>query len=59
MATTITNNFFKMQAAKTPYPNTPRGRALHTIDWFINGKPVLSNHDNPRLSLVNGQPCCY
>lgn len=39
------------------HPNTPRGRALHTIDWFLNGKPVLKNHDNPRLSLFNGEPC--
>lgn len=32
-------------------PVTPRGRALHTIDWFLNGKPVLSQHDNPHLTV--------
>jgi hypothetical protein len=26
-------------------PVTPRGRALHTVDWFLNGKPVLRKHD--------------
>ena len=26
-------------------PVTPRGRALYTVDWFANGKPVLRHHD--------------
>ena len=38
-------------------PSTPRGRALYTIDWFLNGKPVLRNHDNPQLSIANGRHC--
>lgn len=32
-------------------PATPRGRALHTVDWFMNGKPVLNNHDNSNIKL--------
>ena len=43
---------------KTSIPVTPRGRALYTVDWFLNGKPVLSNHDNPRVTLRDGLPCC-
>ena len=39
-------------------PLTARGRALYTVDWFINGKPILANHDNPRMTLRNGTPCC-
>ena len=38
-------------------PTTPRGRALFTIDWFLNGKPVLRNHDNPQMSLTEGCHC--
>lgn len=38
-------------------PKTARGRALYTTDWFLNGKPVLRNHDNPRMTLRNGMPC--
>lgn len=42
---------------QTPVPNTPRGRALHTVDWFMNGQPVLRDHDNPCLTLKNGMSC--
>lgn len=35
----------------TAIPKTPRGRALHTIDWFLNGKPVMRNCDNPNLGF--------
>lgn len=45
------------QAKKSNLPATPRGRALYTLDWFLNGKPVLSNHDNPCLTLRNGLSC--
>jgi hypothetical protein len=32
-------------------PTTPRGRALHTVDWFLNGKPKLGNHDDTGITL--------
>lgn len=38
-------------------PTTPRGRAMYTVDWFLNGKPVLRNHDNPQLSITGGCHC--
>jgi hypothetical protein len=38
-------------------PMTPRGRALYTVDWFLNGKPVLRNHDNPNLKLTEDSKC--
>lgn len=38
-------------------PCTPRGRALYTIDWFLNGKPVLRNHDNPQLRVKSSCLC--
>lgn len=34
-----------------PIPETPRGRALLTVDWFLNGTPVLGNHDDPKRQL--------
>ena len=48
----------KVTEQNRPYlPHTARGRALYTIDWFLNGKPVLRNHDNPQLSIINGCHC--
>ena len=41
---------------KTTLPVTARGRALYTIDWFLNGKPVLQHHDNPCMTLRNSMP---
>lgn len=34
-------------------PTTSRGRALYSVDYFLNGKPLLRNHDNPQLSVKN------
>lgn len=58
MYTLTLNSFIKRNKDKTSLPTTARGRALYTIDWFINGSPVLANHDNPRVSLRDGMPCC-
>ena len=41
---------------KTTLPVTARGRALYITDWFLNGKPVLQHHDNPRMTLRNSMP---
>jgi len=32
-------------------PSTPRGRALHTVDWFMNGKPTLNQYDDSSIKL--------
>jgi hypothetical protein len=48
---------YKSQSGTGNLPTTPRGRALYTIDWFLNGKPVLRNHDNPHLSITKGCHC--
>jgi len=53
---TISFTFTKLESART-LPVTPRGRALFTLDWFLNGSPVLRNHDNPQLSIFNGCHC--
>ena len=43
--------------SQSTVPTTPRGRALFTIDWFLNGKPVLRNHDDVKQTLTRGRPC--
>ena len=29
---------------------TARGRALHTVDWFLNGERHLNDYDKPALT---------
>lgn len=58
MTTSLLKTYINKQTRESTIPVTGRGRALHTIDCFLNGKPVLSNHDNPRMTLLNGLPCC-
>lgn len=36
---------------KTAAPVTARGRALHTIDWFMNGIPATIDHDNLQYDI--------
>ncbi len=48
---------FVIRDQQSQLPTTGRGRALYTVDWFLNGKPVLRNHDNPCLSLRHGVRC--
>ena len=38
---------FKTSTSKPSlHPQTPRERALYTVDWFLNGKPSNSLHFN-------------
>ncbi|MCG6975457.1 MAG: hypothetical protein LJE56_03490 [Acidiferrobacterales bacterium] len=32
-------------------PATPRGRALHTLDWFMNGKRTLNFYDDTSIKF--------
>jgi hypothetical protein len=32
-------------------PDTDRGRALHTIDWFLNGVPTSNCHDSMQYTV--------
>ena len=32
-------------------PTSSRGYAMFTVDWFLNGRPVLHNHDNRQLTI--------
>ena len=36
---------------KTAAPVTARGRALYTIDWFLNGMPATVDYDNPQSRI--------
>ena len=50
-------NAFLQSTGEYDVPKTAKGRALYTVDWFLNGKPVLRNHDNPRVQLRGGFGC--
>lgn len=47
---------------KTDAPVTARGRALYTIDWFLNGRPATVDHDDLQSGIrsiyVNRQHEC-
>ena len=32
-------------------PVTPRGRMLHTLDWYMNGRRTVKNYDDPGLTV--------
>ncbi|MDX5151238.1 MAG: hypothetical protein R3188_02075 [Acidiferrobacterales bacterium] len=51
MNTIVMNNVIEADGPYCPVPTTPRGRALHTVDWFLNGKPTLNNHDEPSIKV--------
>lgn len=57
MKTTTLRSSTQQNRSETHLPVTARGRALYTTDWFLNGKPVLRYHDNPRMTLRNDMPC--
>jgi hypothetical protein len=57
MTTLILKRAFVKNQKDKSVPGTGRGRALYTVDWFLNGKPVLRNHDNPNLKLIQGHIC--
>ena len=57
MTTLTMKDAFVKSVKDNTVPVTARGRALYTVDWFLNGKPVLSNHDNPNLKLNQGRVC--
>jgi len=51
MNTIVRNDVIEIAGPYCLVPATPRGRALHTLDWFMNGKPVLNDHDDPNLKV--------
>lgn len=46
---------------KRPLPaQSPRGRAMYTIDWYLNGATRTLQHDHPGLTVaqLNPLPLC-
>lgn len=35
---------------------SPRGRALYAVDWFLNGRPQLGNHDQASTRITDCHP---
>jgi hypothetical protein len=50
-------NAYIQSTRKIDLPKTARGRALYTVDWFLNGKPVLRNHDKSHIQIDGGFAC--
>ena len=48
---------FTRQTGKRSIPSTPRGRALYTTAWFLNGTPRMTNYDYPVKTVQGGLPC--
>jgi len=57
MSTIAMKDMIEADGPYCPVPATQRGRALHTVDWFLSGKPTLNNHDEPgtRVQDVRGR----
>jgi len=51
MSTIAMNDMIEADGPYCLVPATPRGRALHTVDWFLNGKPTVNNHDKPGIKV--------
>lgn len=50
---TITEKLMSTDFVNTDYvPATPRGRALFTIDYFLNGRPTTDDHDSKLCTLA-------
>ena len=50
-ASTITIPYVSY-SEKDQLPETPRGRALYLVDWFLNGHPSSGIHDNTQLKIT-------
>jgi hypothetical protein len=49
---TLTQEFNIIKDVKTRgIPQSERGRALFTVDWFLHGHPVKENHDNASMTI--------
>jgi hypothetical protein len=34
-------------------PVTPRGRAMQTVDWYVNGKPSRNDYDDAAIEVMH------
>jgi|GEM_PF-3464022 hypothetical protein len=51
MSNMAIKNMIRTTRTHFQVPVTPRGRALHTVDWFMNGKPTRQDYDNAEISI--------
>ena len=43
----------KETAQRKTLPNTARGRAIYTTEWFLTGVTGSRQYDNPNITLSN------
>ena len=55
MATGNVHSFGKFISCSetTKLPQTSKGRALRTTDWFLNGRPTDRNYDRATIRSLN------
>jgi hypothetical protein len=51
MNTIAINDMIETTRKAFAVPVTPRGRAIHTVDWFANGKRSFGNYDDARIQV--------
>jgi len=51
MSTLVIDNLIDNAREHFNVPKTQRGRMLHTLDWYMNGKRTVTNYDDPRLTV--------
>jgi len=51
MSTIAINDMIQADGPYCVVPTTPRGRALHTVDLFLNGKPTRYDYDAPGIQV--------
>lgn len=52
MNSIVIDNLIETTRRHFQVPATPRGRALRTVDWFLNGQQAIENHDDRRIPLT-------
>ncbi|WP_455205856.1 hypothetical protein [Kaarinaea lacus] len=55
MATSNIHSFGKFisRSEETKLPQTSKGRALRTTDWFLYGRPADRNYDRATIRSLN------
>jgi hypothetical protein len=56
MNTIAINQQNVMHANENDIPATGRGRALYTVDWFLNGYVSRAQHDSFQVTLEDCSP---
>lgn len=51
MSNMAIKNMIRTTRTHFQVPVTPRGRALYTVDWFMNGKATRDQYDDSSIKV--------